>query len=115
MIKKEIDQDVETRDNMRGGTGSVTIRHYFSKQEINASCRLCAELTLPPQTSIGKHEHTNEDEIFIVQHGTGIMSVDEKEIEVKKGDAILTGKGAAHAIKNVGAEKLVITALIMLY
>lgn len=115
MIKKRSEQEEEVRKNMRGAPGEVAIRHYFKKDEINASCRLCAELLLAPGAGIGLHEHVNEDEIFIIQQGKGIISDGDKEVEVEAGDSILTGKGAAHSVKNTGNENLLITAIIMQY
>ena len=115
MIKKSFEQHKEIRENMRGGTGEVIIRHYFKKEEINAPCRLCAQLTLAPGASIGPHEHINEDEIFIIQQGKGTATVNGKEIQIEAGDSILTGKGATHSIKNSGTEKLLITAVIIQY
>jgi mannose-6-phosphate isomerase-like protein (cupin superfamily) len=130
MLKKKIHQEVEKRENMRGGTGKVTIRHYLKPEEIQARTRLCAELILPPGASIGPHDHVDEDEIYIIQKGQGLMTdggppekQDEahpssqggKEFPVAAGDAILTGQGASHSIKNSGAEDLVITAVIIKY
>lgn len=115
MIKKVFKQETEVRENMRGGSGKVIIRHYFKKDEINASCRLCAELQLAPGASIGLHEHNNEDEVFIIQKGRGLIVDDGKEVEVEAGDSILTGKGASHSIKNIGDEDLLVTAVIIQY
>lgn len=115
MIKKSSQQEIEVRKNMRAGFGEVAIKHYFKKDEINAACRLCAQLTLAPGSSIGLHEHINEDEIFIIQAGRGVVVDGGKEMEVFAGDAILTGRGAAHAIKNTGNGDLLITAVILPY
>jgi mannose-6-phosphate isomerase-like protein (cupin superfamily) len=115
MIKKKSSQSIEVRKNMRQGEGEITIRHYLNKEEINAKCRLCAELTIPAGSSIGLHEHIQEDEIFIIQQGKGIVLDQGKEAEVEAGDVILTGKGAAHTIRNIGEVNLVITAIIMQY
>lgn len=115
MIKRDKERQPEVREGMRGGPGKVTIRHYFKQDEISAGCRLCAELILPPGAGIGLHEHKGEDEVYIIQQGKGILVDNDKEEEVKAGDAVLTGKGAAHAIRNIGDEDLVITAVIMLY
>ncbi len=100
---------------MRGGTGEVRIRHYFKQEEITAPCRLCAELVLPPGSSIGMHEHAGEDEVYIVHQGNGLVNVSGKETGVAAGDAILTGRGASHSIRNTGDMDLVITAVIMMY
>ncbi len=115
MIKKRAQCCQETRTSMRAGTGSVTIVHYLKSDEITARCRLCAKLIIPPGSSIGAHEHTGEDEIFIVHAGTGTVTDNGVESTVEAGDAILTGNGATHAIKNTGTIDLVITAVIMQY
>ncbi|MFC1548719.1 cupin domain-containing protein [Candidatus Omnitrophota bacterium] len=115
MLRKRDEQEKEVREHMRGGDGQVVIRHFFKKEEINAPCRLCAELSIPPGGSIGVHEHLNEDEIFIIQKGKGVIISDEREIEVEAGDSILTGRGASHAVKNTGDKDLLITAVIIQY
>ena len=100
---------------MRGGAGEVTVRHYLTPEEIKARTRLCAELILPPGASIGLHDHVDEDEIYLVQKGQGLMAEGAKEFTVAAGDAILTGQGASHSIKNTGAGDLVVTAIIIKY
>jgi mannose-6-phosphate isomerase-like protein (cupin superfamily) len=115
MIKKKSSQEIEKRENMRGGTGQVIVRHYLKPEEIKARTRLCAELILPPGASIGQHDHVDEDEIYIIQKGQGLMTDGGKEFPVAAGDAILTGQGASHSIKNTGTEDLVVTAVIVKY
>ena len=115
MHKKKSEQSVEIREAMRGGAGKVTVRHYLKPEEIKARTRLCAELILPPGTSIGVHDHVDEDEIYIIQKGRGVMTDGGKEFPVAEGDAILTGQGASHSVKNTGAEDLVVTAIIIKY
>ena len=115
MIKKKSDQTIEKRKNMRDGAGEVTVRHYLKPEEIKARTRLCAELVLPPGASIGLHDHTEEDEIYLIQKGQGLMTDNGKEFPVEPGDAVLTGQGASHSIKNTGAGDLVVTAVIIKY
>lgn len=115
MIRKASQMETEVRAAMRGGTGSVTIQHYFKKEEITAKSRLCARLTLPPGASIGKHDHTGEDEVYIVTKGSGLLDDGHTTTPVTAGDAILTGKGESHAITNTGSTDLEIIAVIMCY
>lgn len=115
MIRKASDAQTEIRENMRGGDGSVTIAHFFTQEEITAKSRLCAKMTLPPNASIGLHEHVNEDEVYIIIGGSGILTEGSTETGVTAGDAILTGNGASHSIRNNGNEDLVIIAVIMCY
>jgi len=115
MIRRKAEMKEEVRENMRGGAGAVTIRHYFSKDEMTCNSRLCAKMTLPPGAGIGKHQHDAEDEVYIVASGAGLLNDGTQEIRVNKGDTILTGNGESHAIRNDGTEPLEIIAIIMCY
>ena len=115
MIRRSDERKTETREKMRGGTGTVTIEHYFRKDEFSAKARLCARLTLPPGASIGAHQHEAEDEVYIVEQGHGVLDDGTSKQMVSVGDAVLTGNGESHAIANCGEEDLVITAVIMCY
>lgn len=115
MIKKNSQQEIEIRKNMRGGPGEVKIRHYFKKNNINAPCRLCAQLEIPPGSGIGLHEHKDEDEIFIIQQGKGVVFDEGREVEVQAGDSILTTSGSSHSIRNIGNDNLLITTVIIQY
>jgi len=115
MIRKSNEMQSEVRNDMRGGKGAVTIRHYFKQEEIKAKCRLCSKLTLPPGASIGMHKHETEDELFIIESGKGIVDTGREKIKVDAGDAVLTGNGEEHALINAGNEPLEVIAIIMCY
>ena len=115
MIHKGHSMESEVRAEMRGGKGSVTIRHFFKQNEIKAKCRLCSRLILPPGASIGPHIHEAEDELFIIERGIGVLDDGTNKIKVEPGDAILTGNGESHSISNVGNEPLELIAIIMCY
>jgi len=115
MIRKSADMKEEVRENMRGGAGAVTIRHYFDKSEITAKTRLCSKLILPPGAGIGTHTHEGEDEIYLIVRGRGLLDDGKTKTQVSVGDAVLTGKGESHAISNNGDEDLEIIAIIMCY
>jgi mannose-6-phosphate isomerase-like protein (cupin superfamily) len=115
MIRQPSQMETEIRTAMRGGTGSITIRHVFKKEEITAKTRLCAQLILPPGASIGAHQHVAEDELFIITKGSGLLDDGKTKTPVSAGDAILTGNGESHAIANTGATDLEIIAVIMCY
>ncbi len=112
MIRHRAERKEECRENMRGGKGKISIRHWFAKEEL-PHARLCAQLTIPPGGSIGPHQHENEEELFIVLSGKGILTEDDKKEEITAGDAVLTGSGASHAVENPGTEPLELVAVIM--
>ncbi|NLN91871.1 MAG: cupin domain-containing protein [Candidatus Hydrogenedens sp.] len=115
MIRKEKDMACEVRENMRGGAGTVSLRHLFRAEEFTAPVRLCAMLTLPAGAGIGSHEHLKEDEVYYITRGSGILDDGNTQTRVSRGDAILTGKGESHAIFNDGEEDLEFFAFIACY
>jgi mannose-6-phosphate isomerase-like protein (cupin superfamily) len=56
-----------------------------------------------------------EDELFVIEKGSGLLDDGQSRTPVAEGDAILTGNGASHAIANTGTTDLEILAVIMCY
>ncbi|MCX8131625.1 MAG: cupin domain-containing protein [Clostridia bacterium] len=115
MIRKADEMVKEIKEQMRGGKGSVEITHIFKQDELTGKARLCAKITINPGCSIGLHEHVNEEEIFYVIKGKGIIDDNGIQKEVFEGDSILTGGGAAHSVENNGTEPLEMLAVILLF
>ena len=115
MIRRPANMRTEIREKMRGGPGAVTIAHFFEKEEFGARTRLCARLTVPPGAGIGEHRHEGEDEVYLVTRGSGLLCDGSCESRVSTGDAILTGKGQSHSVRNDGTEPLEMVAMIMSY
>lgn len=113
MVKPGTVMEREVRHQMRGGTGSVEIRHVFRQEELGGGARLFARLVLPPGASIGHHVHEAEEEVFYILAGRGIVTEDGVATEVGPGDAVLTGGGAGHALENRGAAPLELMAVIL--
>lgn len=115
MVKYASETLKEIKEQMRGGKGSVTLRQIFSKDEMHGRARLCAAITINPGCSIGLHEHKDEEEIFYIVSGTGVVDDNGEEKTVAAGDAILTGGGAVHAVENREAVPLEMFAIIILF
>ena len=112
MVKSETVMEREVRERMRGGTGTVEIRHVFRRDELGG-VRLFARLRLPPGASIGHHVHDAEEEVFYILAGRGLVTEDGVATEVGPGDAVLTGGGGGHALENRGTEPLDLMAVIL--
>jgi mannose-6-phosphate isomerase-like protein (cupin superfamily) len=102
----------ETKEKMRDGEGHVSFVH-LADCEKEENIRLLAELTLLPGASIGNHKHEKETEYFIILSGSGTVDDAGKQTPVRAGDAIITGNGASHSIKNTGNVPLVLHAVIV--
>ena len=115
MIKHVESMREETREAMRGGKGAVKLQYLFEQGEYKGHARLMAKIVLPPGASIGLHEHKEEEELFYIIKGRGLVTDEGRTREVGPGDAIMTGGGNSHAIENVGSEELEFIAVILTY
>ena len=100
---------------MREGSGRVEILHIFKKEELKGKVRLFARLRLEKGCSIGYHNHEDEEEVFYVTQGKGTVTEDGEEHVVEAGDAILTGGGSGHSVRNESDQPLDLIAVILLY
>jgi len=115
MITKNINVIKEERSNMRGGKGTITIEHWFTPSDFGAKVRLCCRMIIPPGASLGTHVHENEDEVYIVLAGSGLIEENGEWVPIATGDAILTGHNGSHGVENNSEQPLVIAAMISCY
>ncbi|MGE4453750.1 MAG: cupin domain-containing protein [Sphaerochaeta sp.] len=113
MIKKVADMQETVKTAMRGGTGQVVLKALADEGSV-AHCRLFSEIRLEKGCSIGEHNHVHETEYYWITAGKGIVTEADGEKVVEKGDLVITGGGASHAIRNEEDETLVFMALIIL-
>jgi mannose-6-phosphate isomerase-like protein (cupin superfamily) len=104
----------EEKEKMRDGEGTVHFT-YLVDCEKEKNIRMLAEATLPPGASIGYHRHDNETEYYLILSGAGEVNDNGTVKPVKAGDAMITGNGASHSIKNTGSVPLVFHAVIVTY
>jgi mannose-6-phosphate isomerase-like protein (cupin superfamily) len=62
---------------------------------------------LKPGAGVGYHEQ-HEDEVYYVLSGKGVMTVDDKPVDMTPGTAVLTRPGSSHGLKQVGSDDLVV-------
>lgn|SRR5665647_2429770 len=113
MLKNAQQMEVELRESMRGGQGTVKITHLF-KEELPSKCRILAHFTLPEGSSIGFHKHEVETEFYYFLKGNGTVDDNGEEKAVVPGDAMQTGSGKGHAVFNTGTGNLEFVAVIIL-
>lgn len=103
----------ETRENMRGGDGVVTIHNFVADSEKCPNLRLLGMIELPPGASIGEHVHDGEAEIFSIVSGEGEYNDNGVAVPVKVGDVTVCYSGQVHGIRNTGSAPLVINGVII--
>lgn len=115
MFRKQADMVIEIKENMRGGQGSVKLEHIYSPEEFKGKCRIFSKITLEPGCSIGRHEHDQEEEIYYILSGRGLVDDNGQMREIGPGEALKTGGGEFHSIINNGNEPLVFIAAVLLF
>ncbi|GBD25813.1 Oxalate-binding protein [bacterium HR30] len=65
----------------------------------------------PGQTQSG-HVHEGSDKVYYVVQGEGAFSVGEEERTLGVGHAVFVPAGSVHAVRNVGAGRLVVLVIM---
>jgi len=87
------------------GGGETTAYSFFKKSK--GMPMVFRKRALHPGAAIGYHQQ-KEDEVYYVLSGKGVMTLDDKPIEIGPGTAVLTRPGSSHGLKQTGSEDLVI-------
>lgn len=64
---------------------------------------------LDPGQVASPHVHKDMYEVFFIEEGKGIIRVNDREYQLKKGVCVAVEPGETHEIKNIGPSELVIT------
>jgi mannose-6-phosphate isomerase-like protein (cupin superfamily) len=100
------DRDVAANEPGPHQGGGSTVGHSFFRDTPNLRL-VFRKRVLKPGSGIGYHVQ-QEDEIYYVLSGRGVMTLDGKPVDVGPGTAILTRTGSSHGLKQTGTEDLVI-------
>ncbi|HBE02370.1 MAG: hypothetical protein A2096_17670 [Spirochaetes bacterium GWF1_41_5] len=95
----------ERAKNSHGGQGEYFVRTLLTC-EFSSSLKYMREIILEPGSSIGVHRHENDEEIYYIIAGKGIMTVDDETREIGCGDIVLTKSGSSHGLFNNSSGKL---------
>ena len=77
------------------------------KNDLNLSKVALGWISLPPGKGYSfLHSHKEQEEVYIVLQGSGLMQIDEEEVSLNPGDIIRISPGAKRALK-AGDEKLI--------
>lgn len=82
------------------GTGLVNITGIYNEKDFNTPLRFVHFTVLPPGASIGLHAHGNDEEIYVILEGNGVMELDGQKVPVSAGDTALNKPFGTHALYN---------------
>lgn len=104
--------EFEERTNPAGGTGTITLEHFYPNKQFGGEGATFAKVTIPPGAGIGYHQHVGNGEIYHFLEGRGIYNDNGTEIPVSPGMTTYCPDGEYHGVKNDGDVDLVFVAQI---
>ncbi len=113
LFRHSTEMATQQNQNMRGGKGTVTVKHVLNPDELFGNGRLFAQLTVPPGASVGLHKHEGEAETYLILQGQGRYHNNDESYDIAAGDMARVDDGDSHGIENTGDTPLVLIGLIL--
>ncbi len=88
------------------GKGLVKHVHLFDQADFETRLKFIIYCEIDPGSSIGYHHHGENEEVYVVLEGQGVMTVNDQDRTVKAGDVILNKPGWSHGLENDSDERL---------
>ena len=89
-----------------GGTGEILFNRVLEGSQFRGPWNFIDYAVLPPGTSIGRHTHGRNEEVYLVLEGDGLMFRDGEEFRVRSGSVIYNRPGGTHGLVNDGEGPL---------
>jgi len=103
MILRKSESRVRELDKCHDGRGILLCTEMLADyQRKESGVKFYHDNILQSGDSIGEHLHKEDEELYIIIEGTGLMKIDGKDEPVKPGDVCITRKGHSHSLVNTG-------------
>jgi mannose-6-phosphate isomerase-like protein (cupin superfamily) len=85
----------------------------MGKSTIFESPRLLVGLNaFEPGQSHALHAHAGMDKVYSVVEGEGVFLLDGRELPMRCGDLLVAPEGVPHGVRNTGAGRLLVLAIL---
>jgi mannose-6-phosphate isomerase-like protein (cupin superfamily) len=82
------------------GEGLVRSVRGLADRDFETNLQFVDYVEMPVGTSIGVHRHGDNEELYFLLEGEGVMTVDGREYVVRTGDLVLNRRGGTHGLRN---------------
>jgi quercetin dioxygenase-like cupin family protein len=79
----------------------------LSKGEID-QVTIFSRAIFPPGETADAHSHADMTEVFYVESGQGVISVNEKLVTLKAGTSVVVKPNEKHELKNIGSTDMAV-------
>lgn len=91
---------LEDLEKCHDGAGILKHISLFGNTDFHTNIRFINYTVLPSGTSIGEHTHGDDEELYIILEGSGLMTVDGETKEVRAGDIVVNKPFGTHGLIN---------------
>jgi len=106
MTVRRLESLMRVVDNDHGGTGALHVYRAYDRMREPSAIAFIDVVAIPPGSSIGLHQHGDDEETYVVMRGKGEMTVDGAVFSVGAGDVIRNRPYGHHGLINCGDEDL---------
>ena len=91
--------------------GGERIQEILGVQAGSVYSHSIAEITIPPAGTAMPHFHKETEETYLILSGTATIQIQDEQLVLTAGEAVLIEPGEVHQIINNGEENLVFIAV----
>ncbi|KGJ88581.1 cupin domain-containing protein [Colwellia psychrerythraea] len=78
----------------------------YRRADFQGAWDFALRVKMPPNSSMGLHEHGEDEEMYIILNGEGLMTIGGENKRVRKGDMILNKPHGTHGLLNDSDQEL---------
>lgn len=88
------------RAGEHGGDGPIEFRRLMAAPEFETNIDFLDLTVIPPGSTIGRHSHTGNEELYFIVGGAPLMRVDGVERRLGPSDVTVVRSGGWHELIN---------------
>lgn len=93
-------------EQSHGGKGFLKKVRAFQSMDFKTPLDFIDFVIVPPDVTIGKHTHGDNEEVYFIMEGQGTMILDNKQYTVKRGDIIVNEIKGTHQLHNTSQSDM---------
>ena len=98
---------------IRPADHAVYAADKMGKATLFTSSRLLVGLNaFEPGQAHALHVHAGMDKVYSVVEGEGMFLLEDRELPMRAGDLLVAPEGVPHGVKNTGATRLLVLAIL---
>jgi mannose-6-phosphate isomerase-like protein (cupin superfamily) len=88
------------------GPEPVLFAEAFTGADFKGTWGFVEYVTVPPKSAIPIHKHEQDEELYFIFEGSGIMTIDGQEQKVGVGDLAICRLGSSHGLRNTAQQEI---------